>query len=620
MRALHVPVAIALAGVWGALLGFGHGLGDNQFLDRIEATVTDLRTLARGAKAPPDLVTIVAIDDQTAREKGYPLPRAALAEVIERIAQFKPKAVAIDLLLVDPGLPDGDAALAHALGSTKTVLAAAAVFDTSKEKVAAKDDVPLAQLPTAARLLLPLKVFADQAAVGVVNLTTDRTGIPRSIPLLLRTNDALMVSLPLRVASVASGEDPRIAPDNFLLAGKDVPTDIGHQLPLSFYGPRGSIRTISAATVLDGRLARADIENRVVAIGVTVPGGGDFFPTPFDPVVPGVEVIATGITHLLAKDGLVRNRSVRLADYAIAIVLPMLLVGLLAWRRNLIGLIAVASVVAIWTLANFAAFTHGIWMSAALPIAAAAPPTLLFGAVQIWISRRNAQHFAATSDRLQLFQAPALRETLLNRPDFLLKPVYQNAAIVFIDLARFTALSESLQPNALRLLLRAFHSLIDHEAVACGGVITSFMGDGAMILFGLPEATDADAANAARCCIGLCARTEQWMATLPPALAAQTGFKIGAHYGEIVASRLGGGSHQHITAIGDAVNVASRLMEVAASNNVAVAVSDEMLRKSGPDCALLTSGVLTGPRDTELRGRSGAMSVWLWKSAAGGEA
>ena len=83
----------------------------------------------------------------------------------------------------------------------------------------------------------------------------------------------------------------------------------------------------------------------------------------------------------------------------------------------------------------------------------------------------------------------------------------------------------------------------------------------------------------------------------------------------IVASRLGGGSYHHITATGDTVNVASRLMEVAANHGVQLAVSNELLRAAGRDCAVFKSGVLTGPNETRIRGRSRLAPVWLWRSS-----
>jgi adenylate cyclase len=216
---------------------------------------------------------------------------------------------------------------------------------------------------------------------------------------------------------------------------------------------------------------------------------------------------------------------------------------------------------------------------------------------------------------LEQFQAPAIQEWLTRDPNFLAEPVRQNAAVVFIDLSGFTSLSEQLGPDRIRDLLKDFHALVDKEAVTCGGTITSFQGDGAMILFGLPIAETDDALRAANCALGLCVSAGRWLTSLPPQIGSRLGFKVGAHFGAIVASRLGGGSYQHITATGDTVNVASRLMEVAAEHGEELALSDELLHAAGRDCALCKSGVLTGPNETRIRGRSGSLAIWLWHNA-----
>ena len=618
-RPLQTLLALALTGLWAIALGYGHWRGGLRFLDRAEAAMTDLRTLARGERAAPDLVTIVAIDDEVVRRQGsYPLARGDLARIVDRVAQFEPKVIALDLLLVDHGPDDGDVALAQSFGKRPTAIAAAAVFPQARQSITAAEDGPLARLPRAERFLLPLAAFADHAAVGVANVTTDQSGTPRAVPMLFRSIDRVEMSLPLRVAALATGMDPTIEPNRLVLAGRSIPTDIDHVLPLAFYGRRGTIRTISATAVLDGELTRDAVEGRIVVIGATVTGGGDFFPTPFDPVMPGVEIVSTAIAHLLTGDGIWRDRSVRLIDAITAGALALVLVGLLAWRRSAAGLILMASMLVVWLAINFAAFAHGIWLSAAVPIAAAVPPAILFGAVQLWQNRRTEQYLTMKSELLQQFQAPALREWLTRNPEFLLAPVRQHAAVVFIDLSGFTSLSETLGAEAVREMLKDFHALVDTETIAHGGIIISFMGDGAMILFGLPEPGTDDASNAVLCCADLCNHSERWLNSLPPSIASRTGFKIGAHFGAIVASRLGGGSFQHITATGDTVNVASRLMEVAAKHGASLALSDELLREAGPDCALLKRGFLTGPQETRIRGRSGTLAVWLWRNDSSG--
>ncbi len=618
-RILQTLVALVLSTLWAIALGFGYWSDDIQFLDRAEGALTDLRMTARGERPAPDLVTIVTIDDDTVAKKGgYPLPRAELAAIVDGIARLEPRVIAVDLLLLDRGDDGGNAALAQAFDKRPTAIAAAAVFPEEKQSIATEENGPLARLPRADKFLLPLQTFTDHAAVGVVNLATDKSGTPRGVPMLFRTDDKIELSFALRVAALATGTQPTVETDSLTLGPRRIPTDVGHILPLAYYGRHGTVRTISAARVLDDDVAREAVKDRIVVIGTTVTGAGDVFPTPFDPVMPGAEIVATAIAHLATGDGILRNRSTRAVDAVAAVALTLLLVGLLAWQRSAFGLLAIVAVLVAWLAANFAAFSHGIWLSAALPIAAAAPPTLVFGAVQLWLNRRQAQYFARKSDLLQQFQAPVLRKWLTRDPEFLLKPVHQDAAIVFIDLSGFTSLSETLGMDAALEMLKDFHALIDQEVATHGGLITSFLGDGAMILFGLPESTVDDARDAALCCVNLCNRTERWIETLPSSIASRTGFKVGAHFGPIVASRLGGGSYQHITATGDSVNVASRLMEVAAKQGALLALSDELLREAGAECALYAFGVLTGPKETLIRGRSQALSVWLWRNDSSG--
>lgn len=607
-------IALILTALWGLGLGVMHLHGDIPFIDGAEATLTNLRNAVGGSRKPPDVVTIVAIDDETSRVAGhYPLPRATLAKIIDAIAALGPKTIALDMLLLDAGDEAGDAALEQSLKRTSAVLAAAGIFPESRQRVVDDSKEPLARVPSALQFLEPQKRFADAASYGVVNVQTDKTGTPRFLPMLFRSGERIEPSFSLRVASAATGEHTTVISDQIKIGDRSVHTDSGYLMPLSFYGPRGTIRTISASAALNGQLPDEAIRDHIVVIGATVTGGGDVFPTPFDPVLPGVEVISTSITHLIARDGLVRDRGVRFVDLYFAVGLPVLVVSLLSWRRNTIGLIMVLCVVFAWLAINVNVFKHGIWMSAALPIAATVPPALFFGAAQLWLGRRQAGRFAEQSELLQRIQAPGLAEHLARDPGFLAAPVHQEAAVVFIDINGFTGLSETIGPAAVRDLLNGFYYLVDEEVTASGGAITSFMGDGAMILFGLPQPKRTDAANAARCCIRLADRMRGWLAAMPPATASRIGFKIGAHFGTIVASRLGGGGRQQITATGDTVNIASRLMEVAARNRAEIAISNDLLHSAGRDSAPFMEGKLDGPIETSLRGRAGSLTIWLWR-------
>ena len=94
---------------------------------------------------------------------------------------------------------------------------------------------------------------------------------------------------------------------------------------------------------------------------------------------------------------------------------------------------------------------------------------------------------------------------------------------------------------------------------------------------------------------------------LPPGAGREVGVRIGAHYGPVVISRLGPSAHQHITATGDTVNVASRLLEIAKQHNATTAISDDCLTAAGKPstCASFQA------RRAAVRGRARPVVVWL---------
>jgi adenylate cyclase len=90
----------------------------------------------------------------------------------------------------------------------------------------------------------------------------------------------------------------------------------------------------------------------------------------------------------------------------------------------------------------------------------------------------------------------------------------------------------------------------------------NFMGDGAMVLFGVPEPAAGDAERALFTAEGMVEAIRSWLESRRSDLGGDVGVRVGAHHGPVVLSRLGSAAHEQITATGDSVNVASRLIEV----------------------------------------------------------
>jgi adenylate cyclase len=605
--------AVALALAWSALLASWHLHGRASLLDRFEATLADLRFIVGGPRPAPEDVVIVAIDDETVREAGrYPLSRTRMARLVRALAQQRPKAIALDVLFLDPAASDADQALADALRDGPAVIAAAAIFPNGGG--ALEDGGGLANVPVAERVMWPVERLGQAAGVGAANLSTDHSGTPRHVPLLVRERDGIISSLALRTIMVAAGEEAVLSRGAIEVGDVRIATDFGYHMPLRFYGPRGSIRTISAGPILRGEAPAAELRGRLVVVGATATGTSDSFATPFDPVLPGVEVLATAVGNIVARDALARGLTVRRADAAAAVVLAAAAVVLLSLRRIGLGLWLFGAGAAIWTAIAVTAFSAGIWLSMALPIAAALPPALVFVGARLALDRRTERRLETAQAALRRFHPPALADQLVAAPDFLLKPVQQEAAVLFIDLSGFTGVSERIGPEQTRDLLKGLHSVIEEEVTANGGLVLSFMGDGAMIVFGLPKPRPDDAVRALDVAVALTRKVTRWLDALAPDLRRGLGLRVGAHFGTIVASRLGGDTH-HITVTGDCVNVASRLLEVAAQHERILAVSTELFDRAHAS-AQVAGLRFTHAREVCIRGRAQKLEVRFWSRGA----
>jgi len=141
-------------------------------------------------------------------------------------------------------------------------------------------------------------------------------------------------------------------------------------------------------------------------------------------------------------------------------------------------------------------------------------------------------------------------------------------------------------------------------------MVVNYMGDGVLAAFGLPAAEADDAARALIAVERLRASVAAWLSDLPSAAKDRLDFRIGAHFGPVVISRLGSPTHQQITVSGDTVNVASRLLEVAKQQNCRVVVTEDLFAAASgairfEDIDATNYAALTVP----IRGRTSSLQI-----------
>ncbi|MEY8840849.1 adenylate/guanylate cyclase domain-containing protein, partial [Cribrihabitans sp. XS_ASV171] len=99
---------------------------------------------------------------------------------------------------------------------------------------------------------------------------------------------------------------------------------------------------------------------------------------------------------------------------------------------------------------------------------------------------------------LARYQSPLFVERLANAAEPSLAEDARPAVVLFVDVENFTAHSERLGPEATAEFLRLFHGLVEQAVEPLGGIIAHFAGDGAMVVFGLPDPAPDDATRALR--------------------------------------------------------------------------------------------------------------------------
>ena len=619
----------------GIAIGWWHPGERSALTTALEGRLLDLRHVLRGPIKAPDEIAIVAIDDKSvAALQRFPVPRGALAAAIDRLTEADAKVLAIDLLLLDrePGgegdaLSAGDAVLAATLSRHgSTILATTEAADVPPDSDLVKRNMfSVVQTAGAASerpagavgFLLPIRDLAQNTSLAHVNLTRDADRAVRRMVLAMPvgTSDYLP-AMPLeavrQMRDLPRAEMQLIVGESATLGRQAIALDAYNAFGLNHYGGRGAIQTYSLVDVIEGKVPKERIAGRMIFMGVTALAAGDMFISPFAAELPGVEILATAAGNIARDQYLRRAPSTWAIDIVVAAVLGMA-AFVAANQRSLV--LAAFVTIAVWgvTFAGLQyAFSTYLWLDATTYIVTLFIVGFVTFAARIVQQRGISGQLQHERDNLARYQSPLLAEFLAEQENPSFDQRAQEAAVMFVDVAAFTRRAERLGPTATVTFLRELHGRIERSALANRGVIEQFMGDGAMIIFGLPEPKPDDAARALAATQHLLDILSDWNLDLEAAGHEPVRLRIGLHYGPVIAALLGGERQGQITVAGDTVNVASRLQEMGKEHKAAIVASAEFVasvHKAGRD------DMLTGMRrlvDQHVRGRNEAIDLWVW--------
>ena len=559
-RPLEVAAAIFL--VLAVLeLGFVH------LLEPLENRLADafVRAQAAPLASDPDIV-IVDIDEKSlARMQeiagSWPWPRAIHGELVAGLASQQPKAIVFDILFSEPDRfrPESDAAFNAALEGLANVYFPLVRLPESGDA----NGVPLAQVAAplgfvrgararddaTAALLAPQAIDPKHWRLGIINFLEDRDGVGRRYYVRLDAYGWQLPSLPARVAA-----------------------DLGYPVPdeasitLAWRGSARSFKHVSYSDLIEdfslrNRKRPADeFRDKIVLIGTAATGLQDLRVTPIASLHSGVEIIATALDNL--KNGRRMQRVAAIVPVAAAVVLVALLFAGFRRRWNALKLgvsLAVASLVLLW--ASYSAVL-ALWLVPVLVPLAFAWAFYFAGALVEYLREKRTREQAVRM--FSRFLNPNVVRDLVEQGQTVesLSGKVKDITVLFSDIRGFTTLSETHAPQEIVGLLNRYFSRQVEVVFRHGGTLDKFIGDAIMAFWGAPIENPNHARHAVAAALEMIRVLQDFKRELAAQgndMAGAFDVGIGIHSGRAVVGFIGAEQKLDYTAIGDTVNLASRI-------------------------------------------------------------
>ncbi|HWP83062.1 MAG TPA: adenylate/guanylate cyclase domain-containing protein [Bacteroidota bacterium] len=567
-------------------------------LEPLELKTLDLRfrQFAKPELADTNVV-LVAIDEKSLREFKrnnivWKWPRDIYAALVNYLHRGGAKVVTFDVLFTEPDIDrlttdaeQTDGAFAEALRKAGNVILACQLLheeDLLSESnpyelrpgfnVIYQGDV---NPPTYASALLPIPLFQGVIkGAGVANFREDpQDGICRRMPLLFRFGEHTIPQLGMAAYLAAENvKTIELLPDRSVKAGDLViPLARDGQFLLSWYGrggPNGSFRYYSIAALVQSAIEEErgvkplvpseTFRGKYVFVGASAAGLFDSKPTPFtvyEPY-PGMEISATLVSNLLNKHFIVRS-PVWVALTAV-VVLSLLIALLFVVFQKIRDIILVTLAAgAVWVAASLLLFdTFTVWLDVIAPLAAIVATFSTAGIVSYQTEGRARRQLRAVFNR---YLSPAVVREIVDQSEAVeLGGKEITGTAFFSDLKDFTTISEQLKPRDLVTLLNEYFSIASDVVLKNEGMLDKYLGDAIMAIFGAPVATERHAILACNAAVEVQnVLREQWAAKLDRFPNLET--RIGINSGLMVVGNIGSQRRLDYTAIGDTVNLASRL-------------------------------------------------------------
>ncbi len=507
-------------------------------------------------------IVIIDIDDYSLRTLGdslgrWPWPRATHAELVEWLEKQGVRAIVFDIWFSERDIlrPEFDAYFGEVLDTHRNIfLPTLEMNSTEPGKTPLLAHYPAnlpilrneqADINARTDLLLPVMGTPSQWRLGLVNYTADRDGIARHYQTRKHKQGWTLLSMPQVLAN-----DPAITPT----PARALPSPL--RLAWHGDGKQSPYRSFSFADIWQAVASgqRDDFfRNRIVFIGSTAAGLHDLRPTPINAQYPALYMLANTYDNLKNSEQLLYAQWFGLMAGSCL----LLATGMMLWRKMSL-LITTASCTAL-ALALALCSSLLVRWHVLLPIISPIAACLLLlsgGAVTRYLQERAARQ--AAIDLFGRFLDPLVVKQLASEGlnEQTLAGRQCDISVLFSDIRGFTTLSEKSSPADIMKLLNAYFTKQVGVIFKYRGTLDKFIGDAIMAFWGAPLPNAQHAIEAVNAALDMVDALEHFRRE-HNLMDFDVG--IGIHSGPAVVGMLGCDQRLEYTAIGDTVNLGSRL-------------------------------------------------------------
>lgn len=450
----------------------------------------------------------------------------------------------------------------------------------------------LTPMRTASSLKLPIdKILDFCGGIGLATVIPDPDSVIRHLPLGISYNKSLFKPLSVEILTAyflrEGPTDISVSYEGetgmLTMWGRKTPLDAKNRVTLNYYGPPGTFPTYSFADVVAGSadVPPEALRDKILILGSKAQGAFDHYPSPYGAMFPGVEIQSSFVANMLDGSAL---RKYALAERPIAYMIGVVVIGLfvgIAVRMQASSLAAGVAVAlaAAWIVLSFWLFHRGIWLHTSTPLVAVG---LGVGSAMLRRAAREEMERARMRSMFGPMVSHELMEEMEKDPDLIrLGGDKRNVTLVFADLAGFTSLSEQLSMEGLHEVLTEYFTEMSAAIKAHRGYVDKYMGDGIMSIFGAPVRIENHALAACKAAVEMKKRLGEINVRLNARGLKSVSVRIGMHSGECKVGNFGAQDRFNYTALGDTVNLASRMEGVNKEYKTIVMISDETLKAAG---------------------------------------